>query len=161
MAFGNKFGGGKGGKKGPRAHNGSFKTKGVKLRPQPEKTFLDASSSNLINSTSVNNYDCLEEEEDESKQEFSYVDNLKEEKRPLDRCMITITGCATAKLGLYEIAQEMGGEKSESLTNRTTHLIADVASGTQKLDVSPSRLFRSLFLFAELITILWGGIDGS
>jgi len=133
MAF-NKFSGG--GKKGPRAHNGGKKVKGVKLRPAPERPLLDASRDSASSKSKEKGKEKevvpLPEEDDEGENgeqeetdEFGYKEGLRSERKPLEGVVVTVTGCQQTKLGLFETARELGASTDYAMTAVTTHVIAD------------------------------------
>lgn len=134
MAFPGKLGGG--GKKGPRAHLGSFKNKQVKLRPAPEKSATDATktSGQAYPGEDGLQEDDEDEEMGEGHDEFGYRENLRKEAKPCEGMVISVTGCGESKAQLFEIAAEMGGVAKGDLEAETTHLIAD-RPGSAKYEV--------------------------
>lgn len=147
MAF-NKFGGGGGGKKGPRAHNGSFKNKG-KLKPQPAAPFQDATKpaaralKKRYTAEPSPEPDAEGEDADDEEEEFGYHKAIIGEAKPLSRAVVSVTGCSDVKVVLLETVSELGGGAEASLTERVTHLVAD-RSGTPKFDVRSLSLPRRL-----------------
>ena len=131
MAFPGKFAGGGGGKKGPRAHLGSFKNKQVKLRPAPEKRATDATAANEQAYPGEDERQDEEEEMVEGEDEYGYRENLRREAKPCEGMVISVTGCKTTKDQLLEIAVEMGGVGKGALEADTTHLIADGPGGAK------------------------------
>lgn len=133
MGFG-KFGAKGGGKKGPRAHNGSFKNK-AKLKPQPVQPFQDATQGKRSGGFAHEAFE-LEQDDADDEDEFGYADDLRGEEKPLAHAIVSVTGCQDVKVALSEITTELGGGHEASLTEKVTHLVAD-HPGTQKFDVSP------------------------
>ena len=145
MGF-NKFGGGGGGKKGPRAHNGSFKNK-AKLKPAPAAPFADATKPAARSSRGKRTYthpeDVVVENDDDADDEgeSGYREGLLGEVKPLAGATVSVTGCSDVKVALLEAVNELGGIGDSALTDKVTHLIAD-KSGTPKFDVRSSRTAR-------------------
>jgi len=145
-----RFGGrGGGGKKGPRQQNGSFRVPGVKLRPAPEKAFLDATDNSkraqstgkrlpIADPSIVAPYEAQEQEEE--RHEFGYRENLQTERRPLEGVLLCVTGATDIKASLLIQAAELGAQTSKVLTVATTHLIAN-AMGSDKYNVQPIQSF--------------------
>jgi hypothetical protein len=132
-----KGGGGGGGKKGPRAHLVSHKNQQVKLRPAPEKPFVDATDSTKTSDAYPGEQSGTEDEDDE--EQFGYSENLQVEVKPLAGAWICVTGCGEDKSSLLDIASELGALVENGLTDRTTHLIAS-ESGSAKYEVSRGSL---------------------
>lgn len=133
--MGGGFGGG-GGRKGPKQSNGSHKVPNVKLRPQAEKPFLDATESTKSKSKkkkSRKEVDVQGSVEDE--EEFGYREDLRPERKPLEGVRICITGITESRAALVTVAKELGAESDKTLSASTTHLIAE-AGGTEKYEVS-------------------------
>lgn len=164
-----RFGaGGGGGKKGPRAHKGSFKNKTVKLRPAPEKS-RDSNANVNDDATAFpgefNAYSSDEEDVQDGNEgggmgldEFNYREGLKGESKPLEGKSITVTGCGIEKTELLQIAASLGAKVEAGLTNTTTHLVADVP-GSAKYEVSEWGATELGEM--ELIVAAWGTmIDG-
>lgn len=151
MGF-SRFGGGAGGKKGPRAHNGSFKNK-AKLRPQPQQPFQDASKQPTAAKKGKGKAapepepeteaDQADDEDEDEEDRFGYRENLRPETKPLAGLVVSVTGCADVKNSLLETARELGARSETALTAETTHLVAD-GPGTRKFDVSRTRRLERL-----------------
>lgn len=132
-----KGGGGGGGKKGPRAHLVSHKNQQVKLRPAPEKPFVDATDSTKTSDAYPGEQSDTEDEEEE--EQFGYRENLQVEAKPLAGAWICVTGCGGDKSMLLDIAKELGARAENGMTDHTTHLIAS-ESGSAKYEVSRESL---------------------
>lgn len=150
MGFDRRGGGGGGGKRGARQSHGSFKIHGVKLRPVPEQPLGDPGESRAAKQKRVskgkgkakgetgNDDDQpagqdATDEEDES--EFGYREGLVEEDKPLRNCKVSITGLQERKHSLLSSASDLGATVTSSMTEATTHLIAD-ERGSDKFNVS-------------------------
>lgn len=136
-----RFGARGGGKRGPKQHNGSFKIhNGSKLRPAPEKPFVDATEGPSARAKGkrrvVDHTPAVEEDEEdeEEEDEFGYREDLRPEQRPLVGVVLSVTGAFDTKSSLLEEAKELGAVTSKTLTIETTHLVAET-SGSAKYEV--------------------------
>lgn len=142
-----RFGGGRGrgggGMRGRKQQNGSFKIhNGSKLRPAPEKPFLDATETSRVVKGKGKGKGKLvpidlepKEEEEEELDEFGYREGLRPERRPLEGVVLCVTGATDVKSALLLEAKELGASTSKTLSIETTHLVANVA-GSAKYEAS-------------------------
>lgn len=125
----------KGVKRGPRQLGSTYKTT-AKLLPRPSGP-LTASTAHL------DRPDLAGADGSEGQSEYggSESDSEPEIGRnvpvvlPLRGCTVTVTGCKERKAELLQLAGQMGASQQPSLTDNTTHLIAD-AAGSDKYEVS-------------------------
>ncbi|SCZ98417.1 BZ3500_MvSof-1268-A1-R1_Chr3-2g06356 [Microbotryum saponariae] len=141
MAFG--FPSKKGVRTGMRQNNGA-KRNTVKLRPPPAKAPTASSSRPAAgdddNRTPYYQRDsthqqCDPGDDQGDEEEFTYQDQLRGEKRPLEGATVTVSGCGADKRMLMTVAAELGAKDCTSLTSQTTHLIAD-GFGSAKCDMA-------------------------
>lgn len=137
MPFGSKFQAKGGGKKGPRGHVLSHKNKAVKLRPQPQKPYSDATNDSSLQELGTEGQ-LLNGEDEEEEEECAFNKKLVEDVKPLAGKVITISGCAEEKRTLFMMVQELGGSASSDLNTGNTHLVTD-AIGSSKYEVSTTR----------------------
>ena len=143
--FGGGRGGSRGGMRGRKQQNGSFKIhNGSKLRPAPEKPFLDATETSRVVKGKGKGKGKLvpidqeqPDEEEEDMEEFGYREDLRPERRPLEGVVLCVTGATEVKSALLLEAKELGATTSKTLSIETTHLVATVA-GSAKYEVRPS-----------------------
>lgn len=125
-----------GGKKGPRQVTATYRGPNTnKLRPAPA---LAPRTSHLDNPNQPPDLD-------EDRYTDSGSDSDPEIGRnapivlPLKGCVVTVTGCKSRKGALLRAAEEMGAGSQPSLTDSTTHLVADEV-GSAKYEVSIGRM---------------------
>lgn len=110
-----------------RQNNGK-RPAGHTLRPAPAHD-----ASNRQRDSSSPERPWLEEQDDENVLDYNKA--LTKERKPLEGCTVTVSGCGKLKSSYLDLAEELGAEQQTSMTEHTTHLIADEA-GSPKFDVS-------------------------
>lgn len=127
-----------GGKKGPRQVTATYRGPNTnKLRPAPapgpRTSHLDKPDHN--------------DDDDEERYTDSGSDSEPEIGRnvpvelPLKGLVVTVTGCKNRKGSLLKMAEEMGATTQPSLTDATSHLVADEV-GSAKYEVSSTQIQR-------------------
>lgn len=157
--FGGGRGGSRGGMRGRKQQNGSFKIhNGSKLRPAPEKPFLDATETSRVVKGKGKGKGKLvpidqeqQEEEETELEEFGYREDLRPERRPLEGVVLCVTGATDIKSALLLDAKKLGAKTSKTLSIETTHLVASVM-GSAKYEV---RLSSSPHLVVAHCCPLW------
>lgn len=129
-----------GGKKGPRQLGHTFKTT-AKLLPPPAAVprsdrHLDRAGHNSDDDSGLS--DSGSDSEPEIGRNVPVL-------LPLIGVTVTVTGCRDRKPGLLEIAAQLGATVQPSLTDSTTHLVADEA-GSAKYEVRYPSLLCPFFL---------------
>jgi len=122
-----------GGKKGPRQVTATYRGPNTnKLRPAPAPG--PRAASHLDRPGADPGSDSERYTDDGSDSEPEIGRNVPV-ALPLRGCTVTVTGCKGRKAELLEMADLMGAAVQPSLTDSTTHLVADEA-GSAKYQVS-------------------------
>lgn len=121
-----------GGKKGPRQVTATYRGPNTnKLRPAP----APGPRTSHLDNPNQNDYSDEERYTDEGSDSEPEIGRNVPVQLPLVGCVVTVTGCKARKANLLEIAAKMGAGVQPSLTDSTTHLVAD-EGGSAKYEVS-------------------------